>query len=328
MLTFIARRLLYMVVTLVLASMIGFFLIELPPGDIVDVKISQLRRISGSVTQDQIKDLEARYGVNDPLLTKYWKWLSRTVKGDFGNSFETDQPVGPTIARRLPITIGLTFGTAFFAWLIAIPLGVYIATHRYTIPDYIITFLQFLGIAIPNFALALVLMAFAAFVLRQDVGVGFFSREYIDASWSWGKFTNLLSNLWIPVVVLGAGATAGLTRVMRANLLDVLNAQYVQTARAKGLREHAVIWKHAVRNAIHPLVMAIGYIFPALVAGEALAAVILNMPTLGALYLRALQATDMYVGITILMMQCIMLLIGNLVADLLLAWVDPRIRLG
>ncbi len=328
MINFLVRRLIYMVITLVLASLIGFFLIELPPGDIVDVKISQLRRVSGTVSQDQIADLERRYGVNDPLHVKYWKWLSRTVRGDFGNSFETDLPVGPTIMQRLPVTIALTFGTALFSWLISIPLGVYIATHRYSIPDYIITLLQFLGIAIPNFALALVLMAFGAFVLKQDVGVGFFSRDYIDAPWSWAKFMNLLSNLWIPVIVLGAGATAGLTRVMRANLLDVLNAQYVQTARAKGLKENAVIWKHAVRNAVHPLVMAIGYIFPALVAGEALAAVILNLPTLGALYLRALQATDMYVGITILMLQCIMLLIGNLVADLLLAWVDPRIRLS
>jgi peptide/nickel transport system permease protein len=327
MVAFFARRVSYMLVTMLLASLIGFMLIELPPGDIVDIKISQLRQVSGSVAQDQIEALERRYGVNDPLHQKYWKWLSRTVQGDFGISFETDTPVGPIIAQRLPVTIGLTFGTAFFAWLISIPVGVYLATNRNSWSDYLITFFQFLGIAIPNFALALILMVFAAFILRQDVGLGFYSPEYRDAPWSGGKFLNLLSNLWIPVIVLGAGATAGLTRVMRANLLDVMNAQYIQTARAKGLKEFAVIWKHAVRNAVHPLVMAIGYIFPALVAGEALAAVILNLPTLGSLYLRALQSTDMYLGITILMMQCIMLLIGNLFADLLLAWVDPRIRL-
>jgi peptide/nickel transport system permease protein len=327
MLTFIGRRLAYMAVTIVLASLIGFFLIQLPPGSIVDIKISQLRALGGSVTQDQIESLKRRYGVDDPIQVKYWKWLSRSFQGDFGTSFETDTPIAPIIAQRLPITVGLTFGTAFFSWLISIPLGVYIATNRRSLPDYVITLFQFLGIAIPNFALALILMVFAAFVLRQDVGIGFLSAQYIDAPWSWPKFVNLLSNLWIPVIVLGAGATAGLTRVMRANLLDVLNAQYVQTARAKGLTEFAVIWKHAVRNAVHPLVMAIGYIFPALVAGEALAAVVLNLPTLGSLYLRALQATDMYLGITILMMQCIMLLIGNLIADLLLAWVDPRVRL-
>jgi peptide/nickel transport system permease protein len=328
MLTFLGRRLVYMTVTLILASIIGMILIDLPPGDIVDVKIDQLRRVSGTVSQEQIDNLKRKYGVDDPVYVKYWKWLSRSVQGDFGNSFETDQPVAPIIAQRLPVTIGLTFGTALFAWLISIPLGVYLATNRNSVPSYIITFFQFLGIAIPNFALALVLMIFAAFVLRQDVGVGFFSAQYIDAPWSMAKFQNMLSNLWIPVIVLGAGATAGLTRVMRANLLDVLNAQYIQTARAKGLKELAVIWKHAVRNAVHPLVAAIGYIFPALVAGEALAAVILNLPTLGALYLRALQSADMYVGITILMLQCIMLLVGNLIADLLLAWVDPRVRLG
>ncbi|ABU58196.1 MULTISPECIES: ABC transporter permease [Roseiflexus] len=327
MTTFLARRIVYMIITMILASFIGFFLIELPPGSIVDIKIDQLRAQGGNVPQDQIEALKRRYGVDDPLHIKYWKWVSRTLQGDFGTSFETDTPVAGIIAQRLPITFALTFGTALFAWLISIPLGVYLATNRGSIPDYIITFVQFLGIAIPNFALALILMVFAALVLRQDVGLGFFSPQYIGAPWSFAKFLNLLSNLWIPVVVLGASATAGLTRVMRANLLDVLNAQYIQTARAKGLQENAVIWKHAVRNAVHPLVMSIGYLLPAIVVGDALAGVILNLPTLGALYLRALQATDMYLGITILMMQCMMLLLGNLIADLLLAWVDPRVRL-
>jgi len=327
MTTFLARRVVYMIITMILASFIGFFLIELPPGSIVDIKIDQLRAQGGNVPQDQIEALKRRYGVDDPLHIKYWKWISRTLQGDFGTSFETDTPVAGIIAQRLPITFALTFGTALFAWLISIPLGVYLATNRGSIPDYIITFVQFLGIAIPNFALALILMVFAALVLRQDVGLGFFSPQYVNAPWSFAKFLNLLSNLWIPVVVLGASATAGLTRVMRANLLDVLNAQYIQTARSKGLQEHTVVWKHAVRNAVHPLVMSIGYLLPSIVVGDALAGVILNLPTLGALYLRALQATDMYLGITILMMQCIMLLLGNLIADLLLAWVDPRVRL-
>jgi peptide/nickel transport system permease protein len=327
MTTFLARRAAYMIITMILASFIGFFFIELPPGSIVDIKIDQLRAQGGNVPQDQIEALKRRYGVDDPLHIKYWKWISRTLQGDFGTSFETDTPVAGIIAQRLPITFALTFGTALFAWLISIPLGVYLATNRGSIPDYIITFVQFLGIAIPNFALALILMVFAALVLRQDVGLGFFSPQYVNAPWSFAKFLNLLSNLWIPVVVLGASATAGLTRVMRANLLDVLNAQYIQTARSKGLQEHAVVWKHAVRNAVHPLVMSIGYLLPSIVVGDALAGVILNLPTLGALYLRALQATDMYLGITILMMQCIMLLLGNLIADLLLAWVDPRVRL-
>jgi len=327
MTTFLARRVVYMIITMILASFIGFFLIELPPGSIVDIKIDQLRAQGGNVPQDQIEALKRRYGVDDPLHIKYWKWISRTLQGDFGTSFETDTPVAGIIAQRLPVTFALTFGTALFAWLISIPLGVYLATNRGSIPDYIITFVQFLGIAIPNFALALILMVFAALVLRQDVGLGFFSPQYINAPWSFAKFLNLLSNLWLPVVVLGASATAGLTRVMRANLLDVLNAQYIQTARSKGLQEHAVVWKHAVRNAVHPLVMSIGYLLPSIVVGDALAGVILNLPTLGALYLRALQATDMYLGITILMMQCIMLLLGNLIADLLLAWVDPRVRL-
>jgi peptide/nickel transport system permease protein len=327
MTTFLARRVVYMIITMILASFIGFFLIELPPGSIVDIKIDQLRAQGGNVPQDQIEALKRRYGVDDPLHIKYWKWISRTLQGDFGTSFETDTPVAGIIAQRLPVTFALTFWHGAVRVAHFDPAGRLSCHHRGSIPDYIITFVQFLGIAIPNFALALILMVFAALVLRQDVGLGFFSPQYVNAPWSFAKFLNLLSNLWIPVVVLGASATAGLTRVMRANLLDVLNAQYIQTARSKGLQEHAVVWKHAVRNAVHPLVMSIGYLLPSIVVGDALAGVILNLPTLGALYLRALQATDMYLGITILMMQCIMLLLGNLIADLLLAWVDPRVRL-
>ena len=326
MASFLIRRLLYMVVTLFFASIIGFFLIELPPGSYLDSEINRLRALGGNLNQDQIHMLEVRYGVNDPVYIKYWKWISGVVVGDFGESFEFKVPVSQLIWGRLALSITLSMFALIFGWLVSIPLGVYSATHRYTIPDYIITVLQFIGIAVPEFLLALVLMVFASQVLGLDVG-GLFSQQYATAPWSWDKFVDLVKHLWIPIIVVAAGSTAWLTRVMRANLLDVLNMQYVQTARAKGLQEGVVIWKHAVRNAIHPLVMALGGVLPALISGEVIVSIVMNLPTSGPLFVNALIKQDMYLAITMLMFLAMLLVIGNLLADLLLAWVDPRVRL-
>jgi peptide/nickel transport system permease protein len=326
MASFLVRRLVYMVVTLFFASIIGFFLIELPPGSYLQSEINRLRNLGGNLNTDQIKQLEVRYGVNDPVYVKYWKWVSGVVVGDFGESFEFKVPVSQLIWGRLALSVALSMFSLVFGWGISIPLGVYSATHRYTIPDYLITVLQFVGIAVPSFLLALVLMVVASNLWGQDVG-GLFSQQYATAPWSWDKFVDLLKHLWIPIVVISAGSTAWLTRVMRANLLDVLNMQYVQTARAKGLQEGTVIWKHAVRNAIHPLVMALGGVLPALISGEVLVSIVLNLPTSGPLFVNALIKQDMYLAITMLMFLAILLIIGNLLADLLLAWVDPRVRL-
>ncbi|HMO58069.1 MAG TPA: ABC transporter permease [Roseiflexaceae bacterium] len=326
MLNYVLRRVVNMVVLLVVVSFVGFWIIQLPPGSILDVQINRLRQQGGNLPEAQIQALRERYGVDDPFLIKYWKWISRSVQGDFGTSFQTDQSVGERIFNRLGISLGLSLTALLFTWLVSIPIGVYSATHRYSIPDYVITFIQFLGLSIPGFLLALILLIVAAQLWNQPIG-GLFSPQYADAPWSWGRFVDFVQHIWIAVVVLAVGATAGLTRVMRANLLDVLNMQYVQTARAKGLEEGIVIWKHAVRNAIHPLVMALGTLLPALVVGEALIAIILSMPTIGPLYLDALRTQDMYLAGTILVMLSALLLIGNLVADLLLAWVDPRVRL-
>ncbi|MGH3490938.1 MAG: ABC transporter permease, partial [Actinopolymorphaceae bacterium] len=249
MLAFIVRRALYMVVTLFIVSIVSFVLIEAPPGDALTAEIQRLRSIGNNVSQDQITALEVRYGVKDPVLVKYGKWIGGFVKGDFGQSFTERTPVSDLIWGRLGFTIMLAGGATVIAWLIAIPIGVYSATHRYSLPDYLITLIQFIGVAIPEFLLALIVLVFAARFLGADVG-GLFSVEYQDAPWSFGKVVDLLKHLWIPLVVISAGSTAWLTRVMRANLLDVLNQQYVQTARAKGVLERRVIWKHAVRNAI------------------------------------------------------------------------------
>jgi peptide/nickel transport system permease protein len=326
MLNYIARRLINMIVLLVAVSFIGFFIIQLPPGTILDVQLQKLRQMGGDVPRDQIKALELRYGINDPFIVKYLKWVQRSAAGDFGTSYLTDQSVGERIWGRLSVSLGLSLFALIFTWLVSIPIGVYSATHRYTTPDYIVTFIQFIGLAVPGFLLALIILIFATRYFNQQVG-GINSSEFMDQPMSLAKFMDMVNHLWIAVLVLALGATAGLTRVMRANLLDVLNMQYIQTARAKGLDEAVVIWKHAVRNAIHPLVMSLGTLLPALVVGETLVAQVLSLPTIGPMYLDALRAEDMYLAGTILVMLSALLLVGNLLADLLLAWVDPRIRL-
>jgi peptide/nickel transport system permease protein len=315
-----------MVVTLFFVSIIGFALIQLPPGSALSAKIQQLRALGGNLSDDQIHSLEERYGINDPIQVKYWKWVSGAVHGDFGQSFTYDASVNSLIWSRIGFSVLLSGFAIIFAWLVSIPAGVYSATHRYNVPDYIITILQFIGVAIPDFLLALLLLVFASNVFHTDVG-GLFSTQYANAPWSQGKFFDLLSHLWIPVVVIAAGSTAWLTRVMRANLLDVLNQQYVQTARAKGLQEAWVVWKHAVRNALHPLIMALGGTLPALISSEVIISIVLNLPTTGPLYINALINKDMYLAITFLMALSFMTILGNLLADLLLAWVDPRVRL-
>ncbi len=326
MLNFIIRRLLYMVVTLFFISIISFILIQLPPGSYLDVELQRLRQTGGDISQEQITSLVARYGLNDPLPVKYWKWISGVVHGDFGDSFEFRVPVSQLIWGRLGFSFILATTSIIFSWLVSIPLGVYSATHRYTIPDYLITLLQFVGVAIPEFLIALVLMVVSSTYFHADVG-GLFSQQYADAPWSGAKLVDFLQHLWIPIIVISAGSTAWLTRVMRANLLDVLNAQYVQTARAKGLKEGVVIWKHAVKNALHPLIMAAGGILPALISGEVITSIVLNLPTTGPLFINALIKQDMYLAIAFLLMLSMMLVVGNLLADLALAWVDPRIRL-
>jgi peptide/nickel transport system permease protein len=326
MVNYILRRVLYMIVTVFFVTIIGFALIQLPPGSALNAKIERLRAQGGSLSADQIKGLEERYGLNDPIEVKYFRWVGGAIHGDFGESFTFDTSVNDLIWSRLAFSLLLSVSSLVFAWIVAIPIGVYSATHRYTVPDYIITIIQFIGVAVPEFLLALILLVFAATTLHSDVG-GLFSQAYQSAPWSGAKLLDLLSHLWIPVVVIAAGSTAWLTRVMRANLLDVLNQQYVQTARSKGLGERTVIWKHAVRNALHPLVMALGGSLPALISGEVIVSIVLNLPTTGPLYISALLEKDMYLAITFLLFLSIMLVVGNLLADLLLAWVDPRVRL-
>jgi len=325
MTAYVVRRVVYMFVTLCFVTVIGFALIELPPGSYLEFRIQELRRQGGNLTIDRIKALEKRYGVNDPLPSKFWKWVRGFIYGDFGQSFQFDRPVSELLWGRLGYTILISFLTLILSWSIAIVVGVYSATHRYTIPDYVITAFQFAALSIPNFLLALILMV----VLQGRLGMhvsGLFSIAYRDAPWSLAKVWDLVKHLWVPIVVLGFSGTAWTSRVMRGNLLDVLNMQYVQTARAKGVRERKVIWKHALRNALHPLIMVLGMSLPSIISGETIVSTVLNMPTTGPLYFQALLQQDMYLAGTFLVFLSVALLVGNLLADILLAWIDPRIQ--
>lgn len=325
MINYILRRIGYMMVTLVIIAILGYLIVELPPGSYLEYEIARLRQQGGNVSQDQIQALEIRYGLNDPAYMRFIKWISGFVRGDFGESFQYRQEVSDLIFQRLGFTIGVSVFSLFLSWGIAVPIGVYSATHRNTIPDYIITVIQFLGLSIPSFLVALVLMVVAQRVFGQQVG-GLFSDQYRSAPWSFAKFVDALKHLWIPIVVIAFGSTAGLSRIMRANLLDVLNMQYVQTARSKGLSERNVIWKHAVKNAMHPLIMILGGSLPGIISGETVVALVMNIPTVGPMYFNAQFNQDLYLAATFLMFLAIVGLIGNLLADITLAWVDPRIR--
>jgi peptide/nickel transport system permease protein len=327
MATYLLRRVIFMIVTLFFVSLVGFSLIELTPGSALDTKISQIEAQGGNVSQAQVDALIKQYGLNDPAPVRYLKWIGGVAHGDFGTSITFSTPVSQLIWGRIGFTLVLSIGALIFAWVVAIPIGVYSATHRYTVPDYAVTVFQFIGVAIPEFLLALVLLVFAADVLHQQNIGGLFSQQFQNAPWSGGKLFDFMGHIWIPVLVIAAASTAVLTRLMRANLLDVLNYQYVQTARAKGLKEALVIWKHAVRNALHPLVMALGTSLPALLSGEVIVSIVLNLPTDGPLYFTALQTKDEYLAMSFLLVTSALLVLGNLLADLLLVWLDPRVRL-
>ena len=325
MLLFILRRLGWAVVTLFLVSLLTFFIIELAPGSAVDSEIDRLRAMGSTVSTEQVEALEEQYGVNDPWIVKYGKWAGGLVRGDFGMSFAYRQPVSEVIWSRFGLSVALALGATIIAWGIAIPVGVYSATHRYSLADNIITLIQFIGVAIPEFLLALAVLVAAVQFGGIEVG-GLFSNEYRNAPWSLDKLLDMLAHLWMPLLVISVASTAWLTRVMRANLFDVLGQQYVQTARAKGVAERKVIWKHAVRNALHPLVMTLGTTLSVIIGGEAVVSIIFNLPTTGQALLTTLIVKDTYVAATLLVMLSALLIIGNLIGDLLLMWVDPRAR--
>jgi peptide/nickel transport system permease protein len=327
MLEFIGRRLLLLIPTIFLISVISFILIQLPPGDYLTSYIMTLESGGQVVDQSTISALKQEYGLDQPIYMQYFQWVSNMItRGDFGQSFTWNEPVKDLIWERLGLTIVISLASLLFIWVVAFPIGIYSAIRQYSVGDYFFTFLSFVGLGIPPFLLALVVMWIAFSRFGISVG-GLFSTEYANAPWSWARVVDLLQHLWIPMVVLGMGGTAGLIRIMRANLLDELHKPYVTTSRSKGMPETKLIVKHPVRVALNPFVSTVGWTLPGLVSGSVIVSVVLNLPTTGPILLRALQSQDMYLAGTIVMMLSILTVIGTLVSDVLLAWLDPRIRL-
>ncbi len=327
MLLFIAKRLLWMVPSLVVVSFLAFVLIQLPPGDYVTSYIATLAASNEVVDQNTAADLRARFGLDQPMIVQYFKWITGIVlRGDFGISFEWQQPVGDLIWERMALTLVLTFSTLLATWGIALPIGIFSAVKKYSIGDYIVTFLSFLGLAVPSFLLALVLMYIAAVEYGQEVG-GLFSEQYLTAPWSIAKMIDLAKHLWIPVIILAVSGTASLIRVMRANMLDELHKPYVTTARAKGLSEFHLLLKYPVRLALNPFISTISWLLPNLVSGSIIVAIVLSLQTAGPLLLQSLMSQDMYLAGAFVLLICTLTLVGSLISDILLALVDPRIRL-
>jgi peptide/nickel transport system permease protein len=327
MFVFIVKRLLWMLPFLIAISFLSFVLIQLPPGDYVTTYIATLAASNEVIDQNTAADLRNRFGLDQPMIVQYWKWISNIVfHGDFGLSFEWQQPVGDLIWERMALTLVLTFSTLLVTWGIALPIGVFSAVKKYSIGDYVVTFLSFLGLAVPSFLLALVLMYIAAVEFGQNVG-GLFSEQYLTAPWSIAKVVDMLQHLWIPVIILAVSGTASLIRVMRANMLDELNRPYVTTARAKGLSEFTLLVKYPMRLALNPFISTIAWLLPNLVSGSIIVAIVLSLPTAGPLLLQSLMSQDMYLAGAFILLICTLTVLGSLISDILLALVDPRIRL-
>ncbi|WP_239617969.1 ABC transporter permease [Cohnella mopanensis] len=328
MLTYISYRLLQMIPLLFVISVIVFVIIQLPPGDFLTTYVEQLRLSGSDVDASTIIQLKAQYGLDLPLYGQYWVWIKNIIlHGDLGMSIQWNLPVSEVIGDRLLLTLLISVISLILIWIIAIPIGIYSATHQYSWLDYAFSFVGFIGLAIPGFLIALLLVYFVFNLTGLSV-TGLFSPEYEGAPWSWGKLLDLLPHMIVPVIIVGLSGTAALIRITRGMMLDELSKQYVITARAKGVSERRLLFKYPVRLAIHPLVSTIGWTIPALISGEAIISIVLNLPTTGPILLKALMVQDMYLAGSFLLILSVLTVFGTLLSDILLAVVDPRIRFG
>lgn len=325
---FLLRRFFYMLVTIWITSLVAFAVIQLPPGDFVSNMVSEMTQQGmDEISPQVIAQLRDQYGLNDPLPVQYFKWIRNIVtKGSFGYSLDLRRDARELILERLPMTFTITGVSVLFIWAIALPVGVFSAVRKYSIGDYAATFLGFIGLAVPNFLFALILM-YLSYRYGGQALIGLFSQEYATAPWSLAKLLDLLRHLWIPVIIIGTAGTAGLIRITRANLLDELNRPYVDTARAKGLSEARLLWKYPVRYALNPFISTIGFVIPFLVAGEVVVSIVLNLPTSGPVLFNALVKQDMYVAAGFILMLSTLTVLGVFISDVLLVLLDPRIRL-
>ena len=327
MLSYLVRRLLLALFTSWAISVLAFVIIQLPPGDFVDAYISNLSASGSGISVDQAQQLRAEYALDEPIYVQYWRWLRLMFRGDFGMAMEWQRPVTEVIGDRLWLTMVVSLAAVLLTWLVALPIGIYSAVRPYSVADYLFTFLGFLGLAIPSFLLGLLVLYFGFVYFDANIG-GLFSPEYADAPWSGAKLADLLKHLPIPAVILGIASMAQAIRIMRANLLDELRKPYVVTARAKGLSEWRAILKYPVRVALNPFASTIGYTLPYVVSGSIIVSLVLGLPTVGPLLLKALIAQDMFLAGAIVLLLGIMTVVGTLLSDLVLMWIDPRIRVG
>ncbi|MCX7669701.1 MAG: ABC transporter permease [Anaerolineae bacterium] len=326
MLAYIVRRLILAIITIIAISILAFIIIQLPPGDFVTSYIANMSSGGATVSEAEVEALREQYGLNQPIYVQYLKWAFQMLQGNFGMAMEWNRPVKDVIGDRLALTVVVSLAAVIFTWAVALPIGIYSAVKRYSIGDYIFTFIGFIGLAIPGFMLALIVMYVGFRYFNANIG-GLFSPDMADAPWSWAKFKDMLAHLPIPAVVLGLSGTAQMIRIMRSNLLDELRKPYVMTARARGLSETRVILKYPVRVALNPFISTIGYLLPYIVSGSIIVSLVLSLPTVGPLLLKALIAQDMFLAGTIILLLGVLTVIGTFISDLLLMWVDPRIRL-
>jgi peptide/nickel transport system permease protein len=326
MLGYLVKRIWYGIIAIFAVSILSFVIIQLPPGDYVTSYIANLEAQGVQVRADEAAALRAQYGLGQPLYVQYGRWMGQIFRGNLGMSFQYRIPVTEVIGERLFLTIVLALGSVIFIWLTAIPIGILSAVRQYSIQDYVATTIGFIGLAVPDFLLALVLMYVAWDWFGFSVG-GLFSAQYAVAPWSWGRVVDLMQHLVIPIIVLGTAGTASLIRITRANLLDELRKPYVVTARAKGMSEWRLIMKYPVRLALNPIISLTAYILPFIVSGSIIVSVVLSLPTLGPVLLRSLLSQDMFLAGSIILMIGVMTVIGTLLSDILLAIVDPRVRL-
>nr|WP_246221349.1 ABC transporter permease [Phytoactinopolyspora mesophila] len=324
---YIARRILVMIPTLFVISIISFAIIQLPPGDYLTTVVAQMEAEGGEIDSAQLAALRERYGLGQSFISQYYTWITNIVFGlDFGHSFDWNRPVSALIGNRLALTVGLSVATILFIWIVAFPIGVYSALRQHSVGDYAFTMIGFIGLAVPNFMIALVLMWVGLRYFGQSPG-GIVSPEYADSAWNLGKILDVLGHLWVPIVVWGTAGTAGLIRILRNNLLDELRKPYVVAARARGLPEKRLTVKYPLRVALNPFFSTIGWILASLIGADAIVSRVLNLDTTGPLLLRALMAQDMYLAGSLILISAVLVVIGTLVSDLLLGWLDPRVRL-
>lgn len=326
MLTYLSRRLLTMILTLLAVSALVFVIIQLPPGDYLSSFIAELQSQGELMPQEKIDFLRQRYGLDRSMVEQYFLWLFGLLQGDLGYSFEHNMPVTAVVGDRLFLTLVLNFTTILFIYVVSFPIGVYSATHQYSWSDHGLTFLGLIGLATPNFLLALILMYLANVAFGTSIGT-LMADQYVNAPWSFGKAMSVLEHLWIPVVVIGTSGTAGMIRRLRANLLDELQKQYVITGRAKGLPPRRLLWKYPLRMALNPFIADIGNLLPQVVSGSVIVSAVMSLQTTGPMLLRSLQSQDMYLAGSFLMFLAVLTVVGMFLSDILLAVLDPRIRL-